>query len=383
MPNIKYDQALAQAIVDTIREPLLVLDEELRVVAASRSFYNTFKVTPEKTDGRLLSELGDSQWDISALIHALKHVSPDESVLENYELELDFPTIGKRIMCLNARKVFYQHGAHSTILLAFEDMTERRAAERERDLLMRDKDLLLQEIQHRVANSLQIIASILLMKARAVNSDETRSHLQDAHRRVLAVAAVQKYLRPVAGDDAIDMGPYLTQLCASLAGSMISENHKISIETEIDESEIKASDAVSVGLIVTELVINALKHAFPVAAPTDSIMVTYRVSGATWRLTVADNGIGKNQTNPSAVKTGLGMSIVAALADQLQALVESVSGSPGFAVSLTHAALRVAAAPAFGRQSAPLARSAGPKVGISLSQRRNHSEPAGAHGVVE
>ena len=168
-----------------------------------------------------MSALGDGQWDIAALKDQLKAISPDGGILEGFEVELTIPQLGERIMLLNARKVFYEHGEHATILLAFEDVTERRVAERERDVLLQQKELLLEEMQHRVANSLQIIASILLMKARAMPSVELRSHLHDAHKRVLAVAAVQKHLRPTVGNEMIPMRPYLTQLCASLAGSTL------------------------------------------------------------------------------------------------------------------------------------------------------------------
>jgi len=88
--------------------------------------------------------------------------------MEGYEVEHEFPDLGQRTMCLNARQVFYQGGANRTILLGIEDITERRILEREKEELLRQKGVLLEELQHRVANSLQIIASILLMKARAV-----------------------------------------------------------------------------------------------------------------------------------------------------------------------------------------------------------------------
>ena len=176
--------ALAQGIVDTVREPVLVLDKDLRVIAASRSFYSAFKVSPEDTKGRLLYTLGDGQWDIPKLRVLLEKIIPEKGVMEGYEVEHEFPGLGPRTMCLNARQVFYEGGANTTILLGMEDVTERRILEREKDELLRQKDMLLEELQHRIANSLQIIASIILMKARAVQSDETRLHLQDTHKRV-------------------------------------------------------------------------------------------------------------------------------------------------------------------------------------------------------
>ena len=310
-----------------------MLDEDLRVVAANRSFYSTFRVRQEDTDGRMLDALGDGQWDITPLRDLLMRISPDDNVLDGYEVELDFPHIGRRVMLLNARKVFYEARGHTTILVAFEDITAWRATERQRDQLLRDKDLLLQEMQHRVANSLQIIASILLLKARRVSSEETRGHLQEAHDRVLAVAAVQKHLHATEGIGLIDLPHYLTQLCGSLADSMIGGDRRIAVAVEIDAGSVTSGEAVSIGLIVTELMINALKHAFPDTAPGSKITVSFKTDGRNWTLAVSDNGAGKvEDVDPK--RTGLGTSIVAALAQQLDAQVYMVSGAAGTRVSI-------------------------------------------------
>src|ERR1700681_2306088 len=115
--------ALAQGIVDTVREPVLVLDKDLRVIAASRSFYSAFKVTPEDTKGRLLYTLGDGQWDIPKLRVLLEKIIPEKGVMEGYEVEHEFPGLGSRTMCLNARPVFYEAGPGTTVLLRMEDVT--------------------------------------------------------------------------------------------------------------------------------------------------------------------------------------------------------------------------------------------------------------------
>src|ERR1700737_756144 len=205
---------LAYAIVDTVREPLIVLDQDLRVVAASRSFYLTFKVNADDTQGKLLYDLGDGQWDIPKLRLLLGKILPEQGAMEDYEVEHDFPRIGQRTMLLNARKVFYEKGSHSTILLGMEDVTQKRTLEKEKDDLIRQKEMLLEELEHRVANSLQIIASIIMLKARAVEADETRRHLEDAHNRVISVATVQKHLHGSPPNSFIEMGPYLATLCA-------------------------------------------------------------------------------------------------------------------------------------------------------------------------
>lgn len=301
--GIEDAQTLAQAIVDTIHEPLIVLDARLRVLAASRAFYEIFRVDPEHTMGCLLYDLGDRQWNIPALRLLLETIIPEHAAMDHFEVDHDFPGVGPRVMLLNARQVRYKTSANTTILLAFTDITERRAVEREKaellertEQLLRQKQMLLQEMQHRVANSLQIIASILMLKAKAVTSEETRGHLQDAHQRVLSVAEVQSHLHASGGVDQIEVGPYLSKLCASLAASMIGDGQPIRLGVEAEEAWIGSDKAVSIGLIVTELVINAIKYAFPTARPDALIRVCFDSAGKDWTLTVTDTGWGRRRT---------------------------------------------------------------------------------------
>ena len=203
--------ALAQAMVDTVREPLIVLDKDLRVVAASRSFYLKFMTNPDDTQGKHFYELGDGEWDIPKLRLLLEKIISDHGAMEEYEVEHEFSSIGWRVMLLNARIVRYEQ-AHTNILLGIEDITVQRNLEREKDDLLRQKDVLLDEVQHRVANSLQIIASIIMMKALSVESEETRRHLHDAHTRVISVAAVQQHLHASAAIGSMAMQPYLQAL---------------------------------------------------------------------------------------------------------------------------------------------------------------------------
>jgi chemotaxis protein methyltransferase CheR len=327
---------LAQAIVDTVREPLLVLDRDLRVVVASRSFYLTFGMTSQATEGQKIYELDEGVWRIPELRLLLERIVPEHGVMEGFEVERDFPRVGRRTMLLNARKVFYEGNGHTTVLLAFEDVTERRRNERALQNLLEQKEMLLSEMSHRVANSLQIIASILLMKARTVNSAETRLHLQDAHRRVMSVASVQQHLQASGKGEQIAVGPYLSKLCATLAASMIGDHRPISLNVFAPDGIMGSSQAVSLGLIVTELVINAVKHAFPATTNAGHVSVSYEVDGTNWKLSVSDDGVGMPD-HKAGEKTGLGTSLLKALAQQLEAQVDIASGPKGTVVSITHA----------------------------------------------
>jgi chemotaxis protein methyltransferase CheR len=331
--DIGDGRALAQAIVNTVREPLLVLDEDLRVVAASRSFYRTFEASPRETEGRLLFELGDGQWDIPGLRVLLEKIISEHGMMEAYAVEHDFPGIGRRTMLLNARQVFHDGDPH-TLLLAIEDVTKTGAAERELKELLQQKEILLQEMQHRVANSLQIIASILLIKARSVQSEETRLHLQDAHKRVMSVATIQEHLHATGRADLIEIAPYLTKLCETLAASMIGENRPVSLQVRAGSATASSKQAISLGLIVTELVINALKHAFPEDKQDGQIVVTFDAD-APWKLSVSDNGTGNPSNGRAGQKPGLGTGIVEALAKQLDARVEILTGPHGRTVAVT------------------------------------------------
>jgi two-component sensor histidine kinase len=336
--DLDGSRALAQGIVDTIRDPLLVLDQDLRVVTANRSFYQTFMMNPQDVQGCPVYGLGDGQWDIPELRLLLEEVAPEHAVMEAYEVERDFAGIGRRLMLLNAREVFNQGNAHKLILLAIEDVTDRRAGEREMAELLQQKETLLQEMQHRVANSLQIIASILLLKARTVLSEETRLHLRDAHQRVMSVAAVQQLLLASTHGKPIEIGSYLSRLCESLAASMTVESRPISLKVQAEGGTATSAEAVSIGLIVTELVINVFKHAFVGDGAAGLLVVAYEAAGTSWRLAVSDNGIGTPEGHLDSDKPtpGLGTIIVEALAKQLDAHVDIWRSPHGTTVSVTH-----------------------------------------------
>ena len=123
------DSQFAENIINTVREPLIVLDQDLKVVTASRSFYDFFKVNPDETIGTLIYDLGNQQWNIPKLKELLETILPEKASFENYEVEHNFPTIGKRIMLLNARQIERAFGKEKIILLAIEDITESKRSE--------------------------------------------------------------------------------------------------------------------------------------------------------------------------------------------------------------------------------------------------------------
>ncbi|MGD0866603.1 MAG: sensor histidine kinase [Rhizomicrobium sp.] len=335
-PDVALDLALA--VVASSTAPLLLLDGDLTLIAASKSFCRAFKIDPAGVANCPLRELGAGEWNIPQLDTLLTAAASDFAEIEGYEIDLKRNGLADRRLVLNAQKLEYGNDDHVRLLLAVSDVTDARIAERLKDDLLKEKAVLLQELQHRVANSLQIIASVLMQSARKVQSDETRTHLFDAHQRVMSVAAMQQQL---AASDASDVAlrPYFTALCNSIGASMIRDHNQLSLDVSVDDSTTAADVSVSLGLIVTELVINALKHAFP-GDRKGKIKVDYHSHGPNWTLSVTDDGVGMHPDAASA-KPGLGTSIVQALTKQLEAAIEVTDAKPGTAVSIAHA--RIAA----------------------------------------
>jgi diguanylate cyclase (GGDEF)-like protein/PAS domain S-box-containing protein len=119
----------SDAIIATVREPLVVLDSELRVITANRSFYRTFQVNPEETEKRLIYDMGKRQWDIPGLRKLLENILPMNTSFEDFEVDHDFESIGRKTMLLNARKIYREANNVEMILLAIEDITERKKGE--------------------------------------------------------------------------------------------------------------------------------------------------------------------------------------------------------------------------------------------------------------
>lgn len=324
---------LTRAIIDTIHEPLIVLDENLRIIVASRSFYKKFDLTHENTKGKMFYDLGNGQWNIPALRTLLEQVIPAHTNVEDYEVEHDFQVLGKRIMLVNAHEVRDKKGGQKMLLSIF-DVTAQHALELERERLLTQKDLLLTEMRHRIANSLQLIASILLLKSELVDSKESRSHLEDAHERIMSIATAQAELDPVGKGQDVSVEKYLNALCKSLTRSMVDGRNQIHIKVNASGGFVVSDIAISFGLLTTELVINALKHAFP-DGRAGEVVVTYDVRKTGWTLSVGDNGVGHIEPKEGA-RRGLGTSIIGALANQLHAIIRKESSSQGTKISIIH-----------------------------------------------
>lgn len=322
------------ALVMSSHTPLILLDGALIVRAASGSFCRAFALDPLLVVGAPLFSLGAGEWNLPRLESLLRATASGNAAIDAYELDLVRMGHETCRLVVNAHRLEYPGSDEALIVLAVADVSAARLAETVRIDLERDKDVLRQELQHRIANSLQIIASVIMQSARRVQSVETRSHLHDAHHRVMSIATLQRQLAASSAGE-VALRPYFAELCSSITASMVANPERLRLTANVDDSVVSAGASVSLGLIVTELVINALKHAFTGDDPAGTIRVDYMSRSPAWSLTVSDDGMGMPRAH-SAAKGGLGTGIVDALSKQLGATVTVTSANAGTRVSIVH-----------------------------------------------
>jgi len=326
--------SLALALIASSQAPLLVLDDRFVVISASASFCSAFAIDPRTIEGIALANIGNGEWDVPQLHSLLRATLASNAAVDAYEMNLIRDGHEPACVSINAQRLDLGADQQPLIAVTVTDITSARLAAKLKDDLVQEKQVLLKELQHRVANSLQIIASVLMQSAHRVQSEETRTHLYSAHNRVMSIATLQKQLA-ITSDNEVELRPYLKELCASIGASMIEDDGRITLSSTADDSKATANASVSLGLIVTELVINALKHAFPDENRTGSATVDYAAKGKGWALSVEDDGVGIDAGDGSGTP-GLGTGIVDALAKQLGATVTTSNKQPGTTVSVVH-----------------------------------------------
>jgi two-component sensor histidine kinase len=278
-----------------------------------------------------LYEIGNGQWDIPKLRTALETIISGRNSIEAFEVEYFFPSLGRRILVLDPRKVYRPGNKLRQILLAIEDVTERARLEREDAAAHERIGMLLQELTHRVKNSLQFIAAMVMIEARSHRSGEGRAALERVSHRITALGQLYSQLSKANTVEDVDAATYLDELCRDLIESVHKEGDtSIVLKTDIESELLPTDRAIPIGLIVNELVTNAVKYAFPGEAK-GTVMVTLKRVPGELRLTVADDGRG---LDPRRADSGLGGRLVDGFAQQLGGQIERQSDSQGTTVHL-------------------------------------------------
>jgi hypothetical protein len=186
--------SLTLAVVGSSPAPLLLLDGALNIVAASASFCRAFDIDPTTAAGRDIFALGEGEWSVPQFRSLLAATVAGVAKVDAFEIDLRRPGHDVRRLVIQAEKLVYLDLKQLRLLVAVSDVTDARADQRIKEDARVRNSILLQEVRHRVANSLQIIASVLLQNARRTQSEETRGYLKDAHHRIMSVAALERQL---------------------------------------------------------------------------------------------------------------------------------------------------------------------------------------------
>jgi len=293
-------------IVDTVREPLIVLDPEFRVTQANRAFFRTFRVEPEDTIGEVLFTLGDGQWDIAPLRELLRNKLAVEPRLNDFDVDHVFPGIGRKIMLLNARLVSQGPNLPRIILLAIEDVTERRHTETrlaEQRLELERSNAALDEFasvaSHDLQEPMRKILSFgerLSLSAGALDGD-ARQHLD----RMLSAAARMRTLI----NDLLTYSQVSARVqrfeptnLAAIAREVIADLEAVVSETggsvEVGELPVIDADALQMRQLLQNLLGNALKYRKKDTPPVVQLRCSSPL-GRPCTITVTDNGIGFNE----------------------------------------------------------------------------------------
>lgn len=298
---------LTQSIVDTIRDPLVVLEDDMTIVTASKAFLTMFGITEAATRGQRLADLGQHQWDVPALRHLMEKVLPENKPIESFEIEDDFPGLGRRVFNLNARKIS-QPGNHANrMLLVFEDITDRK--QRERDALG-----LANEISHRIKNNLQIVVGLIAYEVNFTAAPCVPGY-RAMQARIGAIAQLYDLISHSSHGHAIDVGDYLREIAKTMRASLLGDTSGITIEVAAETLDIDPERAVPFGLLVNELATNAIKHAFP--SGSGKIVLRVERADDQIELSVADDGIGMTKSDMAKNQERRGSDYVAIFVRQL------------------------------------------------------------------
>jgi PAS domain S-box-containing protein len=303
----KRNWQLTQSIVDTIRDPLVVLEHDLTIVTASKAFLTIFGITEVETHGRRVSELGQHQWDIPVLRHLMEKVLPENKPIESFEIEDNFPGLGRRVFNLNARKISQPGNNAHRMLLVFEDITDRK--QRERDALM-----LTNEISHRIKNNLQVIVGLIAYEAKGMAAPCVQGY-KAMQARIGAIAQLYDLISQSDRGRTVAVDAYLREMAKAMSASLLGNTSGIEIEVKAEPMEIDHDRAIPFGLLVNELATNAIKHAFPHG--TGHIMLCVERVGDQIELTVADDGVGMKDQDSAKIPEKRGSDYVAIFVRQL------------------------------------------------------------------
>jgi two-component system cell cycle sensor histidine kinase PleC len=315
----------AESVINTVREPLISLDKDLRVVAVGRSFYDFFKVKPQETVGQLIYDLGNKQWDIPKLRELLETILPQKTTFDNYEVEHNFATIGRRIMLLNARQIERGMGKERIILLAIEDITERKEIEAGLEKAHEESKALAAELKRVARVKSEFLANMSHELRTPLNSingfsevlfDETFGQLNEKQRQyvnnvltsgkhlLLLINQILDMAKVEAGKmklalSSLPMKSILIEIPMLVADMVNKKKIEMLLEIADDLPNIEADE-----LKIKEIIYNLLSNAVKFTPVGGKIGMRAKKAGSELEIVVWDTGVGIAAENMGKIFEG-------------------------------------------------------------------------------
>jgi len=325
--EVEEAREFAESVINTVREPLISLDKDLRMITANHSFYETFKVSPEATIGNFIYDLGDGQWDIPKLRVLIEDILPHDSVFNGYEVEHDFQGIGRKTILLNARQIYRENIGSHIILLAMEDITERKLVEKE----LLDKNAELERFTYSVSHDLKSPLITIQSYAGMIQQDLEAGkygRAQDDLKWIESAAAKMTFLindllelsqAGIMRNDPtpIDMNLLVTDCLAQLAGPLKQKLVKVVLQTHLPKL---FGDSQRLTVVLQNLIENTTKYMGDQVTPR--IEIGTREDAKETVFFVSDNGAGIdpihhetifglfNKLDAKSQGTGVGLALV-------------------------------------------------------------------------
>lgn len=302
-------------LVENIQEGLVTVDENEKIIYTNSAAAGIFGYSKKELLDKNLSSLTEPKQfqKITNQTSVRK-----KGVSSKYELNIIKKDGNRAIISITASPLFNNDGEYYGSFGIFQDITKSKKAELRIKKDLKEKIILLQEIHHRVKNNLQIISSMLNLQSYKVKTDKELDLINDSRNRIITMSMIHEQLYKSSDLANVDFGEYLNELTSKLFYVFNTDFSKIALEIKVDKIFISINEAIPCGLIVNELVTNALKHAFP-GDTKGKIIIEFKKVENHKILIISDNGIGLPDHISIEKSTSVGFTIIRALIAQLQA----------------------------------------------------------------
>jgi two-component system CheB/CheR fusion protein len=355
----------AEAIVETVREPLVILSQNLQVMKANKAFYDTFRAAPEETEGRLIYDLGNGQWNIPKLRELLENILPAHATFRNFEVTHQFEHVGRKVMLLNASEIFNPNAQARTILLAIEDVTDRKQAEEELRTTNAELQHFAYALTHDLQEPLRMVVNFTELLGREYagklgeEADKLISYSVEGALRIEALLKALLAYWEVNGRErdsfaSIDCSAVLAKALLNLQAAIAESG---AIVTSDPLPTVVAEEVMLIQLF-QNLISNSIKYR---SEEIPRIHVSAEKAGEGWLFAVRDNGIGIDPQDTGRVfgmfrrlhgteipGTGIGLALCKKIVERKggRIWVESEAGRGAtFKFTIPHARVPVRGAP--------------------------------------